>query len=182
MSRIESINPNTATGKAKALLDAVQAKLGLVPNMTRAMASGPAALEGYLNFAGALAGGSLDARLREKIALAVAEANGCDYCLSAHTAIGGVVGLKADEIEAARRASGDTRTAAALRFARDVVAARGGISDASLAAVRSAGYADGEIAEIVANVALNVYTNYFNRVAQTEIDFPRAPHLVAQAA
>src|ERR1700677_4883268 len=98
MSGIQQIDPATATGKARQLLDAVQSHLGIVPNLTRVLANSPAALEGYLNFSGALAGGSLNARVREQISLAVAESNLCGYCLSAHTFIGGKVGLTEKEI------------------------------------------------------------------------------------
>lgn len=174
MQRIAAVDPAQATGKAKQLLDGVQAKLGMTPNLMKTLASGPAALEAYLNFGAALAGGKLDAKLREQIALTVAQANSCEYCLSAHTAIGKMVGLKPEEIEAGREAlSADPKRAAALRFAQALVVERGEVSDEALASVREAGYADGEIAEIVANVAINIFTNYFNHVARTDVDFPR---------
>jgi uncharacterized peroxidase-related enzyme len=174
MSRLNAIDPALATGKAKELLDAVKAKLGLTPNMMRTMAGSPAVLEGYLSFGAALGGGSLPARLREQIALAVAEANGCDYCLSAHSALGRLAGLKDDEIARSREAaSSDPRAQAALAFAAAVVAGRGTVDDEAFAEIRRAGFTDGEIAEILANVAINVFTNYFNKAAETAIDFPR---------
>ncbi len=174
MSRISAVNPESAEGKTKALLDGVQAKLGMTPNMMRTMANSPAVLEGYLNFSGALGHGLLPARLREEIALAVGEANRCAYCVSAHTAIGGMAGLQADEIAAARQSSStDPKQDAALKFARALSVKRGEVTDAEVQAVKDAGYADGEIAEIIAHVALNVFTNYFNLAAQTEIDFPK---------
>lgn len=174
MPRLNAVDPARATGKAKDLLDAVKAKLGLTPNMMRTMASSPAVLEGYLGFGAALGGGSLPARLREQIALAVAEANGCDYCLAAHSALGRMVGLKDEEIAKSREGiSTDPQADAALKFAAAVVAGKGNVSDEEFAQVRGAGFTDGEIAEILASVAINVFTNYFNKTAGTAIDFPR---------
>lgn len=174
MQRINPVDPTTATGKQKELLDAVKAKVGRVPNLMKTFAASPAALEAYLNFSGALGGGLLDAKLREQIALTVAEANACEYCLSAHTAIGKMVGLDESEIVSGRRAnSTDARTNAALTFAHQIVVKRGQVDDADVAAVRAAGFGDGEITEIVSHVALNIFTNYFNHVAQTVVDFPK---------
>jgi uncharacterized peroxidase-related enzyme len=180
MSRLNQINPEQATGRAGELLAAVKGKLGLVPNMTRAMANAPAALDGYLRFSGTLARGTLPAKLREQIALAVAQANGCDYCLSAHSAIGRMVGLTAEQIRDSRLGTAvDPKADALIRFARKVVETRGRVSDADLEDVRDAGFDDGAIAEVVAHVALNVFTNYFNNVADTDIDFPTAQPLHA---
>jgi uncharacterized peroxidase-related enzyme len=174
MSRLPAIQTETATGKAKELLEAVQAKLKITPNMTRVMANSPAVLQGYLSFSGALAAGALDPKLREQIALEVGEQNSCQYCVSAHTAIGKMTGLSDSEIEAARDArSALPKNTAALAFARQIVAKQGRPSDADLEAVRRAGFNDGEIAEIIAHVALNVFTNYFNNSAQVEVDFPK---------
>ena len=179
MSRINQIAPESATGNAKELLDAVKGKLGLVPNMTRAMANSPAALNGYLQLSGALAHGALPAKTREQIALAVAQANGCDYCLAAHTAIGKMTGLTADQIRDSRQGTAvDPKVDALIRFARAVVDTKGRVSSANLQTVRAAGHDDGAIAEVVAHVALNVFTNYFNQVADTDIDFPKAEPLV----
>ncbi len=175
MSRIETVNPAQATGKAKELLDGVKSKLGMTPNLMRVMANSPAVLDAYLKFSGTLGSGDLPAKTREQIALTVGQANSCDYCLSAHSAIGKMVGLSADQILDSRRgSSSEPTTNAVLRFARQLVDKRGLVSDADLEAVRSAGLNDGAIAEIVANVALNIFTNYFNHVAETEIDFSRA--------
>lgn len=174
MTRLKAIDPDIATGKAKELLDGVKKKLGITPNLMRTMANSPAVLEGYLNFSGALAGGSISAKLREQIALTVGESNQCQYCVSAHTAIGKMVGLNDDDIEESRNStSSDRKTEAALRFAKKIVLARGELKDEEINLVRQAGYTDGEIAEIIGNVALNIFTNYFNHIAQTEIDFPR---------
>ena len=180
MSRIHSINPESATGKAKELLGAVKAKLGLVPNMTRAMANAPAVLDGYLSFSGALGQGtSLTAKQREQIALAVGQANECDYCLAAHSTIGKMVGLSAEQILDSRRGTAvDPKSEAVISLARKLVAERGRVSNADLAEARAAGLDDADIAEIVANTALNIFTNYFNHVTETEIDFPKAEPLV----
>ncbi len=175
MPRLDSVDPTVASGKTRELLEGVQSKLGMTPNLMRTMANSAAVLEGYLGLSGALANGHLSPELREQIALAVGEANGCDYCLAAHTAIAKSVGLSTDDILDSRRASPpDPHVAAALRFSRTLVDNRGRVEDADLNRLRAAGYGDGEIAEIVANVALNIFTNYFNHVAQTDIDFPRA--------
>jgi uncharacterized peroxidase-related enzyme len=174
MQRIAAVDHAEAHGKARQLLDAVQAKLGITPNLMKTLASAPAALEGYLNFGAALGTGRLDAKFREQIALAVAQANSCDYCLSAHTAIGSMVGLKPEEVLHSREAHAqDARRDSGLQFAQALVVQRGEVSDSTFARVRAAGYSDGEITEIVANVAINIFTNYFNHVAQTEVDFPR---------
>jgi uncharacterized peroxidase-related enzyme len=173
VQRIAAVNTAEATGKAKELLDGVQAKLGMTPNLMRTLASGPAALEAYLNFGAALGTGHLDAKFREQIALAVAQANSCAYCLSAHSAIGKMVGLKPDEIAASREAhSADEKRDAGLQFVQALVVQRGEVSDQAVTRVKAAGYSDGDIAEIVANVVVNIFTNYFNHVAQTEVDFP----------
>jgi uncharacterized peroxidase-related enzyme len=180
MSRINQINPDEATGKAKDLLEAVRGKLGMVPNMTRAMANAPAVLEGYVQFSGALGRGKLPAKTREEIALAVGQANSCDYCLAAHSTIGKMVGLTPDQVRDSRLGTAvDSKTDALIRFARRLVDARGRVTNQDVAAVRGAGFDDGAIAEIVANVALNVFTNYFNNVAETDIDFPKADEFTA---
>jgi len=176
MARISAVDPKTAAGKAKALLDQIQASFGRTPNMMRTMAHSPALLEGYLNFSKALGGGALSARLREQLALAVSEANSCQYCVSAHTAIGKMVGVDESELMASRHgASTDPRAALALEFARALVAQRGDVTDGDVRRLREASYTDGEIAEIVGAVALNILTNYFNKAAAVEVDFPRVP-------
>lgn len=173
MSRLPLVNPETASGRSKELLETVKKKMGAVPNITRALANSPAALRGYLEFSGALAEASLSARVREQIALAVAEVNGCGYCLSAHSFIGAKLGLDATTIEDSRRSTAsDPKTRAVLGLARELVLRRGELRDADLRTARDAGITDGEIAEIVGVVALNLFTNYFNHVAKTPIDFP----------
>jgi uncharacterized peroxidase-related enzyme len=165
---------NEAPAAARPQLEAVRKLLGSTPNVFLMAANSPAALEGYLGMLGALAKGALPAPTHERIALAVAEVNGCDYCVSAHTWLGRNV-AKLDDAEMAsnrRGASTDAHADAAVRFARQVVARHGHVSDGELAAVRAAGYSDAEIIEIVQHVALNTWTNYVNSVAQTAIDFP----------
>lgn len=173
MSRLTIPAREDAPAKSQPLLDAVEKQLGIVPNLFRLVGTSPAALEGYLGLNGAL-GRTLDAKTRERIAIAVAQANGCDYCLSAHSYLGLNI-AKIDEAEIAlNRAghSGDAKADAAVVFARKVLDSRGRVSDADLAAVRLAGFSEPQVIEIVTNVALNVLTNYVNNVAETDIDFP----------
>jgi uncharacterized peroxidase-related enzyme len=179
MARLTQISPEAATGRAKELLDAVKGQLGLVPNMTRAMANAPAVLDGYLELSGALSKGTLPDRAREQIALAVAQANGCDYCVAAHSAVGRMVGLTVDQIRDSRLGTAvDPKADALVRFALKVVSARGAVSNGDLDEVRRAGFDDAAIAEVVANVVLHVFTNYFNRAAATDLDFPKVPEML----
>jgi uncharacterized peroxidase-related enzyme len=175
MSRLTIPSISDVPDASKPLLDAVHKQLGVVPNMMKLLGHSPAALEGYLALSGALAKGALDAKLRESLALTVAEYNGCDYCLAAHSYIGkNLAKLSDDEIGQARDGRAMTaRNTAALRFAQRVAAEHGRVSDNDLATLRSAGFNDAETIEVVLNVALNVLTNYLNNVAQTDLDFPR---------
>ncbi len=159
---------------AQPLLQAVKKQLGVVPNLFRLVSNSPAALEGYLGLNSALAKGALEAPTRERIALAVAEINGCDYCLSAHSYLGKNLAKLSDTEIATNRDGGstDAKADAAVRFAVKLVNARGHVSDADIQAVRAAGYSDAQVIEIVLHVALNTLTNYVNEVAKTEIDFP----------
>src|SRR5262245_58474826 len=182
MTVLTTIDPATAEPKAKALLEGVQKKLGVTPNLMRVLAVNPTVLGAYLGFSGALAGGRLGAKLHEQIALTVAEANGCNYCLAAHTLLGKGAGLAANDIIAARAGrSSDARTAAALAFARKLVANRGAVSVDDIAQARAAALSDADIVEIVAAVAINVFTNYVNLAADTDIDFPPVARLVDAA-
>jgi uncharacterized peroxidase-related enzyme len=175
MSRLTIPTVEQSPEASKPLLDAVKKQLGVVPNLMKLIGNSPAALEGYLSLNGAVAKGKLNTQMRERIALATAEYNGCEYCLSAHTYLGtNVAKLSGDEIEAARDArSSDAKADAALHFARRITATHGQVSDSELATLRAAGFDDAEVIEIVVNVALNVLTNYVNNVAQTDIDFPK---------
>jgi uncharacterized peroxidase-related enzyme len=163
-----------ATEASRPMLNAVKAQLGVVPNVFLVAANSPAALSSYTGMLGALAKGRLPAPTHERIALAVAEANGCDYCLSAHTYLGKHVARLDDAEMNANRAgkSNDSKADAAVRFARNFMETRGHVGDADIRAARDAGYDDAQIVEIVQHVALNTWTNYLNSVAQTEIDFP----------
>jgi len=174
MARIQPVNHETATGTTRELLDGVQKKFGKVPNMLGTLAHSPAALQAFLSLGDVLGAGELPAKLREQIALAVAGTNGCEYCASAHKAIGAGAGISADEALAnVRGQASDPKTQAAIDFATTIVEKRGWISDDDFQAVRQAGFGDGAISEIIAAVALNTYTNYFNHIAQPEVDFPR---------
>ena len=179
MSRIHTpATIEASPAAAQPLLEAVNKQLGVVPNLFRVIANSPAALEGYLGLSGALAKGQLDARTRERIAIAVAETNGCDYCLSAHTYLGKNVAKLDDADMAANREGGspDPAADAALRFATRVVRERGHVSDQDVQAVKAAGFTDAQVIEIVLHVALNTLTHYVNEVAKTEIDFPVITH------
>lgn len=182
MSRISTpASIEASPANSQPLLEAVKKQLGIVPNLFRVVGNSPAALEGYLGLNGALANGALDAPTRERIALAVAEVNGCNYCLSAHTYLGKNLAKLDDAEIAANRAgtSGDPKADAAVRFAVTLVKHRGHVSDADLGAVKTAGFTEAQIVEIVLHVALNTLTNYINNVADTAIDFPVVKTLAA---
>lgn len=174
MSRISFPSVDNSLEASKPLLSAVQNQLGVVPNLMKLVGQSPAALEGYLSLNGALGKGKLNVQLRERIALTIAEYNACDYCLSAHDYLGrNVARLSSAEIDAARDGhSEDASTDAALQFALRVAKSRGKVSDADVATLRLAGFDEAAAIEIVANVAVNVLTNYINNVALTDIDFP----------
>ena len=165
---------DAAPAASRPLLEVVKKQLGVAPNLFRLVANSPAALEGYLGLMGALGKGKLPVPTRERIALAVAELNGCSYCLSAHTYLGKNL-AKLDDAEIAANRSGasnDPKADAAVRFAVKVARERGHVGEDDLRAVKAAGYDDGQAIEIVLHVALNTWTNYINEVAKTDIDFP----------
>lgn len=173
MPRINPINPERADARTTATLRAVEKKLGVLPNIFTTFAQSPAALNGYVQLGECLAGGRLTARQREQIALAIAQENACQYCLSAHAAIGQNVGLSDEDIGRARIGGAtDAMDNLITLFALKVARLSGDIGDVDLAAVRHEGLDDGLVVEIIANVAINVMTNYLNKVAGTEIDFP----------
>jgi len=174
MTRLPLVDPATASGPTADLFATVQRTLGATPNMTKAMANSRALLKGYVELSGALSRGVLPAGVREQIALAVAQSNGCSYCLSAHTYLGeNVAKLDTAELTAARKAvSADRKVAAILRLAVAVNDSRGDLAEDELDEARAAGVSDEEIAEVIGHVALNVLTNYFNKAADTQIDFP----------
>jgi uncharacterized peroxidase-related enzyme len=177
MSRIAAIDPNAAPAAVKPLLDAVQKGMGVTPNLFRVAAQSPAALEALVALFGATAKGHFDARTREAIALAVSESNACDYCLSAHAALGKRAGLTDDALAQARLAkSSDARVGAILTVTRAIVERRGRLGEATIDEARRSGLSDADIVEVVANVALTTFTNYLNEVAGTDIDFPVVHH------
>ena len=173
MSRIQLVNDAAATDETRALLSEIHAAFGATPNMFRAVANSPAALRSMWGSFGALGGGVVSARLGEQIAVAVADRNACNDCLAAHTALGRKAGVSAADMTAAQAGnSSDPQTAAALRFALKLVDARGQVSDADVQALRAAGFEDAHIVEIVAHVALNLFTNYVNVALDVPVDFP----------
>lgn len=174
MSRIAAVTPETATGKTKEMFDAINKKLGKVPNVFQHMANSPAVLEGYMSFSRALDGGVLPPKLRELIAITVAQINVCQYCLSAHMAIAKSIGMTEQELRLARdQRSDNDKWNAALKFVRQMVTTDAEMKEADVSEVKSAGFSDGEVAEIIAVVSLNQFTNYFNLIVQPEIDFPK---------
>ncbi|MGF6159558.1 putative peroxidase-related enzyme [Ensifer sp. KUDG1] len=182
MSRINLVDPVSATGPSAELLGEIRSAFGVAPNMFRAVANSPAALASMWGSFGALGNGRLGAKLGEQIAVAVADRNDCHYCLAAHTALGRKAGATAEEMTAAQRGkSADPKTAAALAFAQKLVDARGQVSDADVRSLREAGYDDEDVVEIVARVALNLFTNYINVALAVPVDFPGVK-LVREAA
>jgi uncharacterized peroxidase-related enzyme len=175
MSRIVApASIEAAPAAAREALSAVKAKLGKAPNLYLLAATSPQTLDGLLSLSGALGEGVIDAATRERIALAVANVNGCDYCNSAHTYIAkNLVKLSDAEIALNREGrSNDPKADAAVRLARKIAVERGAVSNADITEARAAGLSDAELVEIVGNVAVNVFTNYLNEVFKTEIDFP----------
>lgn len=181
MLRIAIPTLEQSPAASKPLLDAVNKQLGVIPNLMKLIGNSPAALEGYLSLNGALAKGALSISVRESIALTMAEFNGCLYCLSAHTYLGKNVAKLSDETMNSARAgrSSDTKTQAALKFALRVASEQGRVSDTDVQMLRTAGFDDASIVEIVLNVALNVLTNYINNVARTTIDFQQVDAVTA---
>ena len=173
MSRLALIDPQHTTPERRALLADIQRAFGATPNMFRAVAHSPAALRSLWGAFVALGGGVLPTALAEQIAVAVAERNACDYCLAAHTALGRKAGVSAGAMAAAQLGqSADPRTAAALRFALALVERRGQVGESDVLGLRDAGYSDEEIVEILAHVALNLFTNYVNIALAVPVDFP----------
>lgn len=179
MSRIAPIDRQNPPATVAAQLSAVKAKLGMVPNLFATFAQSPVAFNAYLAISDAVThGGTLSVKDRERIALTVGQANGCDYCLSAHTLMGQKAGLSTEEVLAARRGeAGDIRAQAVISLARAIVTQRGQIDDAALETARAAGLSDATVLEVLAVVVVNLFTNYANHIAATDIDFPKAPAL-----
>ena len=173
-ARVALLTRDTATGASQQLLEQVHGAFGATPNMFRAVANSPAALASMWGGFGALGNGTLGAKLGEQIAVAIADINDCEYCLAAHTALGRKAGASGDEMTAAQAGqSSDPRTAAALKFATSVVRNRARVAADDVDALREAGFDDGQIVEIVAHVALNLFTNYVNVALAVPVDFPQ---------
>jgi uncharacterized peroxidase-related enzyme len=174
MSRIATIEQTNANDEQKALLDAIQGQLGMVPNFLKIFANSPVALRAFHGLHGVANAGSLDALTRERIALALAQQNGCEYCVSAHTAIGRKTGLTGDEMAAARAGtSQDAQAAVAVGFARSLMEKKGEITTLELAEMRSAGYSESDIVEIITHVGMNFLTNILGKASRVDIDFPK---------
>jgi uncharacterized peroxidase-related enzyme len=173
------IDPDTASGPAKELLDATRQQLGRVPNLYRAMANSPKGLAAYLAFRGALQGGALDSRMCERIALLTAELNACDYCVAAHSFRGQKLGMSAEDINNTRMVNSESpKIHAALTFVAELIDSRGAVQSSTRDALTRHGWSEEEIGEMVAHVALNVFSNYFKQVAEPLLDFPPAPELI----
>lgn len=174
MARINIVTAETANPEQKALYQAISAKLGMVPNFLKVFANSPAALKAFLGLHGIAGEGSLDAQTRERIALALAQQNSCEYCLSAHTAIGRKSGLDAAEMEANRAGSSrDEKAAIAVRFARSLMAHTGEVTTAELVEMREAGYSESDIVEVITHVGMNMLTNMLGKAGRVDIDFPK---------
>jgi len=174
MSRINVVTFETADAEQKALLDAIQAKLGMVPNFLKVFANSPVALRAFLGLYEVAGAGSLDPQTRERIALALAQQNACEYCLSAHTAIAAGAGLHSGEIAANRAGSSqDAKAAAAVKFARSLVEHMGEVTTSEINDVRAAGYSDADIVEIITHVGMNLMTNILGKASRIDIDFPK---------
>ncbi|MGE0387002.1 MAG: carboxymuconolactone decarboxylase family protein [Gammaproteobacteria bacterium] len=178
MTRLNVVQPETASGQTKALFDSIAGAIGTVPNIHRGLGNSPAALEGLLQIEGSLRKASLTGAEIEAIKLAVSQAYDCNYCLAAHTLLGTKAGLpQAETIRIRRGGASQPRLAALVRFVSTALRPDGTLADADLAAIRQAGYTDGQIAEITLVIGQTVFTNLFNRVNQTQLDFPPAPAL-----
>ncbi len=182
MQRLNSVHPDTATGRSQELLNTVQDAFGTVPNTAQVMANSPAVLQSFLAFSEAMGQVSIGEKLHNQVKLTTSQTNSCDYCTSLLTAVAPSAGLTADDILAGRTVSAeDQRTDAALKFAHAVLETRGKVTDPQLKAVREAGFDDAQIVEITASVVLGCFTNFLNNVAETELDFPKPQEVPAEA-
>jgi uncharacterized peroxidase-related enzyme len=174
MSRINVIENNNANAEQRELLDAIQSQLGMVPNFLKVFANSPAALRAFLGLHGIAGEGSLDLQTRERIALAVAQDSACDYCVSAHTALGSNAGLNGAEMEANRAGtSQDAKAAVAVKFAKAVAKHKGDVTTSELLEVRNAGYTESDVVEIITHVGMNLLTNMLGKASRVDIDFPK---------
>lgn len=178
MPRLKVVEKEQADDAVQEIYGDLEAKMGKVINIFKGMGNSAAALNAYLSMSGALKQGHLLPDDREVIYLAVSEMNGCHYCVSAHTMISQKSGMSDQQILAARRwEAEDSRHQALLTFVRQVIDKKGLVSDEELEAVRDAGFSDGQIAETIAFIGLATYSNLFNHVFDTPLDFPEAPQL-----
>ena len=183
MSRIPTVRKETASPEQAELFAAIESKLGVVPNFLKVLAQSPAALRAFLGFHEITATGELAGQTKERIALALAQQNSCEYCLSAHTAIGKKHGLSSSEMEANRTGtSQDEKAAVAVKLARSLMEHHGEITTAELQQARVAGYSDGAIVEIIVHVALNLLTNMVGKASRVDIDFPKVSLALPQHA
>lgn len=174
MARINIVNHESANAEQTELFNAIQSQLGMVPNFLKVFANSPAALKAFLGLHGIANAGSLDAQTRERIAVAVAQQNSCEYCLSAHSAIGRKAGLPGAEIEANRSGtSQDARAAVAVKFARSLVEHMGEVTTAELLEMRAADYGEADIVEVITHVGMNILTNILGKASRVDIDFPK---------
>ncbi|MBK7022547.1 MAG: peroxidase-related enzyme [Sulfuritalea sp.] len=174
MARINLVTNESANAEQKALLDAIQSQLGMVPNFLKVFANSPDALKAFLGLHGIANAGSLDPQTRERIALALAQQNSCEYCLSAHSAIGRKAGLDNAEIAANRAGtSQDAKAAVAVKFARSLVEHTGEVTTAELLEMRNAGYSEADIVEVITHVGMNILTNILGKAGRVDIDFPK---------
>ncbi len=173
MANLNLFNPEHASGKHKRIFNQIHRNFGGVINMFRVIGNSSAALESMWTSFGALSQGKLSASLGEKIAVLVADLNHCEYCLAAHTVLGKKAGATTEEMAQAQSGhSQDLKTQAALTFAAKLVNNRGQVTADDVQSVRNAGFDDEEIAEILAHVALNIFTNYTNVAFDVPLDFP----------
>ena len=171
MQKIAVIERENACERTKELVNAVEKKLGVVPNIFLTMGKAPAVLQGYLQFSESLSEGKLCPQLREKIALATAGKNNCDYCASAHTFLGQKVGIDKEELKKNLESrSDDPKSEAVLRFVHNVLENKGRVD--SIQTLIEVGLSEEEIVEVIGHIGMNIFTNYFNNVINTEIDFP----------
>lgn len=179
MSRIPSVDPKTVKNpETKTFFDTLQRQMGRLPNMFTTLGNSPAALKAYMSLTHAVNETSLSPQLRQMIALTVGQVNGCEYCLAAHSALAKMLKVPDNDIMMARRGEAmDPKTKAVLHFCKEVVEKRGKISQAEFNQLKQAGVTDQEIPEIMATIAESIFTNYFNSVVDTTVDFPAAPKL-----
>lgn len=174
MSRIKSVPVENATGQTAQLYSAIKSQLGGVPNLFQALGASPKILEAFLGLGPSAV--SLSVKEKGAIALIAAQTNQCDYCLAAHTVLGKMGGFSESEMLSLRKAeSADSKLDALIKFSKEVISERGSISEQTIKKLKAAGYSDAQVPEILMVITLNIFTNYFNRLNQTEIDFPKAP-------